>query len=135
MSASSLCLPIYRPAGCCGYVCCFFPWADKQLGMFIRPVPCSSFVQEREEGGFGLAEGGDRRWSQLSHRLIALLTLRCCSQAAPHQGLMSLAGSCVSGWNHTRLLLSCWALLVTFCVLTLTVYSFPLSFADRFLRG
>ena len=70
----------------------FFPWADRQRGMFISPVPWPSFVQEREEGGFGLAQGGDRRWSQLSHGLIALLTLLCCLQAAPPPRTR------VSGW-------------------------------------
>lgn len=113
----------------------FFPWAARQLGMFVSPVPWPSFVQEREEGGFGLAQGGDRRWSQLSHGLIALLTLLCCLQAVPHQGLVSLAGSCASEWNHTRLPLPLWALVATFCELILTECSFHLSFADTFLRG
>lgn len=61
----------------------FFPWADRQLGMFIGPVPWLSFVQEREERGFGLAQGGDRRRSWLSHRLIALLTLSAVYKLPP----------------------------------------------------
>lgn len=51
--------------------------------MFLSPMPWPSFVLEREEGEFGLTQSGDRRWSQLSHGLIALLTLLCCLQAAP----------------------------------------------------
>lgn len=79
----------------------FFPRADRQLGMFIGPVPWPSFVQEKEEGEFGPARGGDRRWSQLSRRLIALLTPPRCLQAAPHRGLVSLADPRVSGWSST----------------------------------
>lgn len=60
-----------------------FPWADRQLGMFISPVPWLSSVQEREERGFGLALGGDRRQSRLSHKLIALLTLSAVYKLPP----------------------------------------------------
>lgn len=79
-----------------------FPWADGQLGMFMSPEPWLSFVQEREERRFGLAQGGDRRQSRLSHRLIAVLTLFAVYKLPPTKdSCLWLAP--VSQGRHTRL--------------------------------
>lgn len=98
--------------------------------MFISPVPWLSFVQEREERGFGPAEGGDRRRSRLSHRLIALLTLFAVYKLPPTKdSCLWLApvsqGRLTQGSSFPGSHLLCANSECSFC----------LCFADTFLRG
>lgn len=98
--------------------------------MFITPVPWLSFVQEREERGFGLAQGGDRRQSRLSHRLIALVTLFAVYKLPPTKDLcLWLApvaqGRLTPGFSFPGSYLLC----------ANSECSFHLYFADIFLSG
>lgn len=87
--------------------------------MFITPVPWLSFVQEREERGFGLAQGGDRRRSRLSHRLIALVTLFAVYKLPPTRTRVSAWHLWLRVDSHKALA----SLVATFCVLTQTATS------------